>query len=337
MSWPLVRLLLRLAALATLAGAAAAIGFGYLGHVHAAFDSFSHFRIHLAAGVAAMALPLLLLRFVPEAALAALLGTGVIAGTLYLPSGDALVAPAEAGVREGPVFRLVHLNLRYDNREPAEVLSMIGRERPDVVTLVEVSEHWRPWLDRIAAAYPHRLVCPEPSRVGAAAILSRRPFLGDGDCHDGGAMATAALDVAGRRLDVAALHLGWPWPFSQPWQTYRMMPVLEAMAAEESVLLAADLNAVPWSNTARQLAGAGGLDIVRGIGPTWLTPRLPSALRPLVGLPIDNVMRRGAVDILAVRRLEAVGSDHLPLLVEFAFQPEPLPEEIEQAVAGLGW
>lgn len=57
------RLLFRLAVLAALCGIAGAIAFGYLGRLHPALDSFSHFRIHLAVGMLALVVPLLVLRF----------------------------------------------------------------------------------------------------------------------------------------------------------------------------------------------------------------------------------------------------------------------------------
>jgi endonuclease/exonuclease/phosphatase (EEP) superfamily protein YafD len=327
---------MRLAVLAALCGLAAAIAFGYLGRLHPALDSFSHFRIHLAVGMLALVVPLLVLRFWPEALFATALGLASIVSTTGLPERATTSATASDAAAAGPVFRLLHLNLRYDNATPGAVLSLIGRERPDILTLNEVSEYWLPWLDRIASTYPHRLICPQPSRIGGVAILSRRPFIGDGACHERGSMGVVTIDAGGRRLTAVALHLGWPWPFSQPWQTYRLMQPLQSLP-EGDVLLGADLNAVPWSHTARTVAQVGGLEVVRGIGPTWLTPRLPDALRPLIGLPIDNVMKRGAVNIRSVERLEMVGSDHLPLLVEFSFDPPDVPEDVEQAVAGLRW
>ncbi len=40
------------------------------------------------------------------------------------------------------------------------------------------------------------------------------------------------------------------------------------------------------------------------------------------GLPIDNVFVRGNVVVHSIERLEAVGSDHVPILVEFSVRPE---------------
>lgn len=326
------RLILRLVAVLALLATAAALAFGYLGRWHAAFDSFSHFRVHLAVMLVLLGVVVLAMRFWLEAGVAVGVGIACLAGTVWLTPVTAV--EATAADMAAPSYRLLHLNLRYNNDTPGAVLSLIGRERPDIVTLNEVSEQWLPWIERLAGSFPHQLVCPEPSRVGGVAILSRRPLIGDGACHDRGSMGIADIDLGGRRLTMVALHLGWPWPYSQPWQTERLEPTLQSLTGGD-VMLAADLNAVPWSRTAQRIAEAGSLQIVRGIGPTWLSLRLPGAFRPLIGLPIDNVMRRGGVIVRSVERMEAVGSDHLPLLVTFGFAPVPPAEAIEQAVAGL--
>ena len=47
---------------------------------------------------------------------------------------------------------------------------------------------------------------------------------------------------------------------------------------------------------------------------------LPPAARSLrfAGLPIDQVFAKGDVVVISATTLEAVGSDHLPVLVEFS-------------------
>src|SRR5690606_7174645 len=106
-----------------------------LGWIHFAFDSFSHLRIHLAAGLLVCSVPLLVfLRYWPEAAFATLFGATAIIQTIGL-SGQALNVNAASAEPGGSLYRLVQLNLRYDNPRPNEVFSMIGREKPDIVTL----------------------------------------------------------------------------------------------------------------------------------------------------------------------------------------------------------
>lgn len=330
---------MRLIALLALSGIAAVLGFGYLGRFHMAFDSLAHFRVHFAVLAIAMALPMLLMRFRMEAAFAALLGIAAIAQTSGVPLLDRLGAGQAAAVPDQPaavaVYRLMQLNLRYDNTSPEAVLSLVGRVKPDVVTFNEVS---RQWVDRLAvleSAYPYRMICEEPSLVGGVAVLSRRPFA-EGDetatCLDRGALARVKLDIGGRSVEVVAMHLGWPWPFEQPWQLPRVAKLLAGVG--DTAVVAGDLNATPWSRAARTVAEAADARLVRGIGPTWLDRRLPAWLRPLIGLPIDNVMVKGGVLPVSVTTLEAVGSDHLPVLLEFLLLPEEEPASVLQAASG---
>jgi endonuclease/exonuclease/phosphatase (EEP) superfamily protein YafD len=291
---------------------------GFLAGRHPAFDSLGHFRAHLAVGVAAGGLALLGSRYRRQGLMALLLGVGAFWTTLSAFTPFAPMSAA-AGNRERPVYRLLQLNLRFDNPTPERVLSLIGRTRPDVITFEEVSDAWKPRLEQLSAMYPYRIVCSAPYRIGGNAILSRRPFSGQGmsGCRNRGSLALAEVDFGGRKAQVGGLHLDWPWPFRQGRQLDQLRPIFSAFG--DTALLAGDLNASTWSATVRRVEADAGLTHVGGIGPSWLDRRLPDALRPYVGLPIDQVFSRGEVEILSARTLESVGSDHLPVLVAFSF------------------
>lgn len=290
---------------------------GFLGTVHPAFDSLSHFRIHIAAALALAGVLMLVFQgWRLNGAVALALSVAATVATLGLPFGG-LGAQASA---EAPRYRLLQMNLRFDNPQPEAVLSLIGELRPDVITLNEISGMWREKLALLEAAYPYRIVCPQPSYIGGVGILSRRPFAGEPRCEDRGAMAVAKVDFGGEAIDVATLHLGWPWPFEQPWQLRALLPALAKLG--DRAVLAGDFNAAPWSLTVRRAAEAGALKLTRLVGPTWLDRRMPQWLRPYVGLPIDHVMVKGGVLAGASKRLPAAGSDHLPVLVEFSIFPE---------------
>ncbi len=98
---------------------------GYLGRIHPALDSFGHFRAHLGfllvlAGLAAFSVRLRL-----EAVLSILLGLGSIATTIDWPW---LQPPGLAAAPTGAAkYRLLQMNLRFDNAEPNSVLSLVAR------------------------------------------------------------------------------------------------------------------------------------------------------------------------------------------------------------------
>ena len=309
---------------------------GFFADRHPAFDSIGHFRAHLAVLLAAGGLLLLASRYWRQGLLATALGAAALWTTLSSFSFPGQVnAAAGTGAGERAVYRLLQLNLRFDNGTPEKVLSLIGRVKPDVITLDEVSAAWRPRLQQISAMYPFATVCASSRPFGGTAMLSRRPiaFGGAGRCLSDGSLAMAPVDFGGHRLEVSALHLTWPWPFKQPTQLDAIAGPLAVTG--ETALLAGDLNAATWSAAVRRIEGASGLTHIAGIGPSWLDRRLPDALRPYAGLPIDQVFAKGDIMILSAKTLEAVGSDHLPVLVEFSLLGGAAPEENAETATAL--
>ncbi len=134
---------------------------GFFGRWHPVFNSFAHFRVHLGFLLALGAVPLLFATNRLHAAAALLLGLGA-AGTTFPPGslpGFGVVQAAPPIGPNQPTYKLLQLNLYHTNPTPERVLSLIGRVRPDVITLDEVSELWEPKLELLKAAYPYQINC----------------------------------------------------------------------------------------------------------------------------------------------------------------------------------
>lgn len=325
MRWIATRSRLTLAAMAALAVLALALGAGFLGTVHPAFDAFSHLRVYVAVLMIVAALPLLITDDLKVGALGIAIAGVAIATTsasVPIPSLGPAYGPLHRAEIGEPVYTLLQLNLRFDNAEKERVLSLIGRVGPDVVTLNEVSDPWAEKLKLIAAAYPYSIRCPFEEGVWGVAILSRRPFVAGSapHCDRRGAFAIANIDFGGQSLHIAALHLGWPWPFEQAWQLRGLADMLGTLG--DNSLLAGDMNAVPWSATVAHVAKLSHLSLLPSAGPTFLPRMLPEWLR-FAGLPIDQVFAGKAALVQSITRLDAVGSDHLPVLVRFSLRPPP--------------
>ncbi|MGO4832083.1 AP endonuclease, partial [Rhizobiaceae sp. 2RAB30] len=137
--------LVRLAALALPFALSLPLVAGFFGAWHPALDSMAHFRAHLAVAVAIAALPSLFFGYWKEAAMSIVLAAATFATLSHgtpLPGLGAVDAAAGPVQGDRAVYRLLQLNLRFDNPTPEKVLSLIGRTRPDVITLEEVSEAW---------------------------------------------------------------------------------------------------------------------------------------------------------------------------------------------------
>ncbi len=309
---------------------------GFFGTVHPVFDSFGHFRAHLAVLMALCALPLLATSFRPQAAVALLFAVAALATTSNMLSLSRLwqVQAYEAGGDGDAIYRLLQMNLRYNNPTPEKVLSLIARTQPDVITLEETSAMWQEKLAGLASTYPYQIMCPYPHGKFGVGLLSRLPFAAgtEPSCDPRGAMAMATVDFGGTNIDVAAVHLTWPWPRGQ----YRQISGLSKSLASlgETALLAGDCNAAPWSAAVRRVADLGSLTVMPSVGPTWLYIKLPDFLR-FAGLPIDQVFSKGAVVIHSATRLEDTGSDHLPVFVEFSLKPRSQKPVDESKTASI--
>ncbi|MEZ5805733.1 MAG: endonuclease/exonuclease/phosphatase family protein [Rhizobiaceae bacterium] len=301
---------------------------GFLGALHPAFDSFAHFRVHLAALMMPAALPLFLSRWWAHGIMALVLGGAAIVSALGLPALG--VGQVHAGFERKPLaargYRLMQFNLRYDHPDPERVVVLLDELRPDFVLLEEVSDMWAGKLRGLTNLYPYQLRCGRTSGVGGTAILSQEPF-GIGrmtECAGDGSLAIAQVELDSVAVDLAALHLGWPWPFGQSRQVTRLTPDLASLG--QNAILAGDLNAAPWSRTARRVMAAGALTPMESPGPTWLSSGFPAAWRPWIGLPIDHVFAKGDVVLYSGHTLPEAGSDHLPILIEFGIRaPEQAP------------
>lgn len=307
---------------------------GFLGSWHPAFDAFSHFRLHAAAALLALAALLTFTRFRREGAMALALGIAAFAATPGTYAGALLGNRAIAEPRPGDraVYRLLQFNARYDNPAPEAFLSLVGRLKPDVITLEEVEHMWRDRLASLSAAYPYRVDCP----YGELMILSRRPFSAgtEPECSHRNRMAVASFDFGGRSVEIVALHLFWPWPFSQPAQVSRIAPRLAELGP--AAILAGDFNAVAWSETVARVAEAGRLRQPGTIGPTWLPRQAPDALRRIAGLGIDHVLVGADIDVHGLEATDAAASDHLPVLLEFSLPDDPQAPKVHLVMDDIG-
>lgn len=299
---------------------------GHLNSMHPALDSLSHFRLHLAAAGIGLAIALVLMRNT--------LGASAL-GVMSLLSFGLTVWPTLAGSKEavkadGPAYRLVQANLRFDNRTPEEFLRLIAAQKPDIITLQEVSDLWLPKLSTVKSAWPHQKICPGTNRVGGIAILSRRPFADGGlsFCGNSGALAVETVNFNGSQVVVSSIHLKWPWPHRQPEQLTNMEKAFhEIRAAGRPVLIGGDMNAAPWSAAVGLIADRTATRILPQARGTWLLPALPPVLTRYIGLPIDNILSSDSIGLLRAVAGPHFGSDHLLIFVDFTVVPVGIDEE----------
>ncbi|QKV18600.1 endonuclease/exonuclease/phosphatase family protein [Oricola thermophila] len=282
-----------------------------LNRAHPAFDSLSHFRMHLlAATTVALAIAALSslkrITFVATAGVVAALA----ASWPYLPGlGPPGNQPASS---IGHTLRIVDFNTRFDNRKTGLARDVILAADPDVIILQEVTDTPAALMNLLRDGYPFQIRC-EGSAIGGAAVISRLPLAGDDAirCFDTPFLSAISIDVAGNPLTVASYHAHWPWPHSQHRWIDELSGIFSVLP--HPLIIGGDFNATPWSEGVQRIARLSDTLPVTGLRPSWLTPALPGSLRASIGLPIDHLLVSKEIVTLEARTLPFAGSDHLPV------------------------
>lgn len=224
-----------------------------------------------------------------------------------------------AALAAAPAVRLLSLNLNYVNTAHRQVIELLTESEPDVIVLQEFTTRWEQALQGALARYPYRLTAPREDPFGIA-LFSRLPLQEPAILYLGAAglpSVSAVVDAHGRIFTLLGTH---PLPPYTPARARLRDQQLAAAAAwlrarRPPVVLAGDLNMTPWSPAFQRLLRETGLHnsaVGWGIQPSW-----PAGL-PLLGIPIDHCLHSPAIVIHQRRLGPAVGSDHYPLLVDFA-------------------
>ena len=298
---------------------------GFFGAWHWLLDLFSHFRVQYVWVLLVIGTWFLFQRK-RSWALTCLAMTAVNV-SLLVPFCPRKPSPPEA-VSAGLSLplRALLINVNFHRGDPQKVLACIQAYTPDVVVLEEVGNRWFNAVQPILAdIYPHHIteLRDDPFGIG---LWSKFPFAtttvfysGDFDVPS----IVAGIDTPYGRCVVLATH---PLPpigriYSQNRNAQFAELARHARDAQHPLMLIGDLNATPWCAAFRNLLRESGLRNAsqgRGIFPSWPVP-----FPPLLRIPIDHVLHSPDIEILSRRTGPRVGSDHLPVVVDFKLPHTP--------------
>lgn len=216
-------------------------------------------------------------------------------------------------------IRLLSVNILRRNRAYQKVIDLVNQEKPDIIALVEPNQDWLDGLAALRGGYPYWHSDPREDNYGLA-LLSRFPLRSQASViltGKGVPTLSAQIDLPSGKLTIIVTHP--PPPKTTPdlhWRDLQMERLAEMVHQQEGepVVLCGDLNTVPWSMAFRRMAHRAGLvDSSRGFGyqPTWPVDR--AWLR----VPIDHCLASPGWSVTGRRIGAAIGSDHLPVIVDF--------------------
>lgn len=228
--------------------------------------------------------------------------------------------------KKGKHFRLLISNVYQENREFARCTRFIEKYDPDILLLVETDTWWKDQLIRLDEKYPYHVLKPLENTYGM--LLYSRLELIDPEVKflvepDIPSIHTRVKLPSGDTFFLYCLHPQPPVPQENPRSTERDGEILlvakEAKASKLPVIVAGDLNDVAWSYTTELfLKTSRLLDPRRGRGffNTF------HAKHWFLRWPLDHIFCSKHFQLVSLKRLPAMGSDHFPILVELGFAPD---------------
>lgn len=257
---------------------------------------------------------------VPRRILLLMASIGVLgSGALILPE---LLRPAPLPAPDGYRYglRLIQLNTWGALSDPTPMADWIADEKPDMVTVEDVTEPLRQALVRRGFHYTKGIV------AGMAIFSRQRPVRSQIQIPGPAwhvlpvfARATFASPDGGSPFSVLAVHLARPAE-SDRWPARGALADLVVRYPRDRLIVAGDFNLTPWSFALRDFDHRFGLERRDRAVPTW--PAVWPLGRELIALPpvlpIDHVYAGPGWRTASVSRGPRLGSDHFPLVVDLA-------------------
>lgn len=226
-------------------------------------------------------------------------------------------------------FKLLVCNVFQENRDVARCLKCIITYAPDIVLLVETDAWWKAHLAPLEKDYPYRVLKPLENTYGM--ILLSKLELVDAQIKYLVEQGVPSIHTkvklrSGQLFHLFCLHPQPPVPQENPRSTERdaelLMVAKQAKSCSLPVVVAGDLNDVAWSYTTELFMKVSGLlDPRRGRGffNTF------NAKYWFLRWPLDHIFCSEHFQLVDIRRLPHIGSDHFPMYIELGLHYAEAP------------
>lgn len=304
---------------------------GFLGAHGWIFDLFAHFRIQYAWALLAFGVWFVFRRkrLLSLAILAlAVVNIGVVVPHYFRK-------PVQQ-YHETEPLRVMLINVNRSYGSPQSVLDAVRGANPDLVVLEEISDPWYATVGpALADGYPHHHTSLRSDNFGIG-LWSKHPLVAASTLYSGDlSIPSIVADVGSPHGSVRVIATHPFPPISRDGARVRDEQLAElarrAAMADTPLLLVGDLNATRWSAAFGSLLRVSGLldaSLGRGHFPTW-----PAFLPVFLRIPIDHVLHTPDIEIVAMSTGSRVGSDHLPVVVDFRLPASGLVAMMVRSVA----
>lgn len=200
-------------------------------------------------------------------------------------------------------------NVYHHSRRYADCSHRVLQSGVDIACFLEVSHQWAHELKvGLGDDFPFLIQVPSSHCCWGLSLFSKYPLVSDSvHFFTRDPVIRATVQTPEGELDVWAVHTRPPiFPNDTEERNALMMMVAREIASRDRpVILAGDLNIVPWSADFKRMREAAGMhDARRGFKPTF-----PADFGlPLI--PIDHVLHSAHFRTVGTRTVKLPGSDH---------------------------
>lgn len=243
---------------------------------------------------------------------------------------DVTMSDAKPGADDA--LSIIISNVLQSNEQYQQWRDVLGDMDVDIIACAETDQRWIDEIDQaLGESHPHKLLEPRDNMYGMA-IWSRLELVDTKVEHvvqdDIPSMHGAVVLRNGKRVHFHCLHPRPPAPQENDSSAPRdaeLIIVARRIAkrrkkqGDRSTVVMGDLNDVAWSRTTRLFQEVSGLlDPRRGRG----LYNSFHAQHLWCRFPLDHVFISPDFRLIEMQRLGDVGSDHYPMLVRIALDPE---------------
>lgn len=295
--------------LLTLGVMGASIG-GYLGGFHQGFELLSHFKLQY-----------LILAIFPVIYFA-LTRQGfwlLFSGVCLLINLWAILPwyfPAQsfpAQVEFSPPHRVLISNVLGRNEQYDRAISLVRNEQPDFAVFLESNGTWADKLAVLQDEFPYVV------QAGGVTVYSKKSLedVSIQQVVKNRPAILARVTLNGQELSLVATHPHIPTRRQLFKARNQQLAAIAEYVSDlkTPAMVVGDLNTTMWSPYYQVMVKTANLQNSRqgfGIMPTWPTHK------PLFYIPIDHCLVSPEIKIIHMRTGPNVGSDHLPIIVDFA-------------------
>lgn len=215
-------------------------------------------------------------------------------------------------------------NVLMPNKNYQALIDLVHRHQPDILVTLESNTDWEAALSVLHNDYPYRLSCPLDNLYGMH-LYSKRSFNNQKIrfmVEDDVPSMEIWQDINGQKVKLHFVHPKPPSPTenqtAQPRDIELMVVGREMAMLDSPAIVTGDLNDVAWSPTTRDFRKISKMaDPRRGRGFYNTFHADYSLLR----WPLDHVFHSSHFELVDIKRMPSIGSDHFPLMTTLYLKP----------------